>query len=111
MAYSQNQRTDAQKRVMLRFQDTFAQTVWNSERKAAWLDEMTAGAGEDRMNQLIDDLAAEVQAGRLIPYNALGALSERLKASQNGKTAPKKGADRYTLNYDPATVVSGVTQL
>jgi len=94
------------------YQDTTGQPIWNAPNKVRWLDEMTAGAGEERMNQMIAELGAEIQAGNLIPYNALGALSERLKASHNGKQAPpKKGADRFALNYDPATVVSGVTEL
>lgn len=111
-AYASEKRTDAQQRIMRLFQDTFAQTIWSSEKRVAWLDEMTAGAGEERMKQLIEELAGEVRAGRLIAYNALGALSERLKATQNGRQAPtKKGADRFALNYDPATVISGITEL
>lgn len=112
IAFSSDSRTDAQKRVMQAYQDTVGQPIWNAPKKVKWLDEMTASAGEERMKQLIAEAGNEIRAGTLIAYNALGALSERLKASHNGKQAPpKKGTDRFALNYDPATVVSGITEL
>ena len=80
-------RTDDQKAVLRQFQDITTQVITGSEKRVAWLDDMTASAGKVRMMALLEDMQAEIQAGRLIPYNALKWLSDSLRTApgKNGK--------------------------
>ena len=84
------ERTDDQKAVLRQFQDITAQVITGSEKRVSWLDDMTASAGKVRMMALLSDMQAEIQAGRLIPYNALKWLSDSLRTApgKNGKHAP-----------------------
>ena len=83
-------RTDDQKAILRQFQDITAQVITGSEKRVAWLDDMTASAGKVRMTALLSDMQAEIQAGRLIPYNALKWLSDSLRTTpgKNGKHPP-----------------------
>lgn len=80
-------RTDDQKAILRLYQDTTAQVITSSEKRVAWLDDMTKSAGRARMESLIADLRLEIQAGRVLPYNALQWLSDSLRPMQgrNGK--------------------------
>lgn len=92
--------TELQRRVLNAFQDATGLTVYHSPNRVRWLCDMVRGAGRteaegaERVLALIAEIRNEIQTGALLPYAALGELSNRLRRRTNAPPPRRNGAGR-----------------